>query len=161
MRAAVAFDVALARVHRPDRVADLAPDQIAVVGVARAQRHVGVALHQVEVAVAHHELDPQARVARLEAFDQAGLLQPHHDGFGAGDAHAARHVAARRGHLPPGIAMVSFAVKSFEGSKLPWKVTPRVRTERPYDGRRAGILVGPAGEWIERPTTLQLQESGR
>jgi catechol 2,3-dioxygenase-like lactoylglutathione lyase family enzyme len=55
----------------------------------------------------------------------------------------------RRGHLPPGIAMVSFAVKSFEGSKLPWKVTPRVRTERPYDGRRAGILVGPAGEWIE------------
>lgn len=55
----------------------------------------------------------------------------------------------RRGHLPPGIAMVSFAVKSFDGVALPWKVKPHVRQEMPYGGRRAGIVIGPAGEWIE------------
>ncbi|MGE0581673.1 MAG: VOC family protein [Steroidobacteraceae bacterium] len=60
----------------------------------------------------------------------------------------------RRGHLPPGIAMVSFAVNSFEGVKLPWKVKPRTRMEKPYDGRRAGVLVGPAGEWIELIETV-------
>ncbi len=55
----------------------------------------------------------------------------------------------RRGHLPPGIAMVSFSVKSFEGEKLPWKVKPTARPEAPYNGRRAGVLVGPSGEWVE------------
>jgi len=55
----------------------------------------------------------------------------------------------RPGHLPPGIAMVTFAVKSFDSVQLPWKVAPAMRTEAPYNGRRAGLLVGPAGEWIE------------
>lgn len=55
----------------------------------------------------------------------------------------------RRGQLPPGIAMVSFSVGSLAGVKLPWKVKPRTRPEQPYGGRRAGVLVGPAGEWIE------------
>ena len=55
----------------------------------------------------------------------------------------------RRGHLPPGIAMVTFAVKSFDGVQLPWKVKPAVRAEAPYNGRRAGLIIGPAGEWIE------------
>ncbi|MBV6416565.1 MAG: hypothetical protein CMLOHMNK_01159 [Steroidobacteraceae bacterium] len=62
---------------------------------------------------------------------------------------AATKRPVRRGHLPPGIAMVTFAVKSFEGRKLPWKVKPAVRREPPYDGRRAGMVVGPAGEWVE------------
>lgn len=61
----------------------------------------------------------------------------------------------RRGHLPPGIAMVTFAVKSLDGVKLPWKVKPKVRPERPYNGHRAGILVGPAGEWIELVETAK------
>jgi len=55
----------------------------------------------------------------------------------------------RRGHLPPGIAMVTFAVKNFDAVPLPWKVKPAVRTEAPYNGRRAGLIIGPAGEWIE------------
>ncbi|MEZ5532525.1 MAG: VOC family protein [Steroidobacteraceae bacterium] len=55
----------------------------------------------------------------------------------------------RRGHLPPGLAMVSFAVKSFEGTRLPWKVKPAARPEAPYHGRRAGVLAGPSGELIE------------
>ncbi len=55
----------------------------------------------------------------------------------------------RRGHLPPGIAMVTFAVNSFDGVKLPWKVPPKAHAEKPYDGRRAGVVIGPSGEWIE------------
>jgi len=55
----------------------------------------------------------------------------------------------RRGQLPPGIAMVTFAVKSFDTMRLPWKVKPAVRSEAPYNGRRAGLVIGPAGEWIE------------
>lgn len=47
------------------------------------------------------------------------------------------------------MAMVSFVVESLDARALPWTVAPRVRTEAPYDGRRAGVLVGAAGEWIE------------
>lgn len=55
----------------------------------------------------------------------------------------------RRGHLPPGMAMVTFGVASFDGVTLPWKVRPTAHAEAPYNGRRAGIVVGPSGEWIE------------
>jgi hypothetical protein len=55
----------------------------------------------------------------------------------------------RIGDLPPGMAMVSFTVEALEAIKLPWVVAPAVRHEAPYDGRRSGVLRGPAGEWIE------------
>ena len=55
-RLAVALDVLAARVDRPERVADLAPDQRFVVGVARAQRDVGLAFREVEILVAGDEL---------------------------------------------------------------------------------------------------------
>lgn len=55
----------------------------------------------------------------------------------------------RDGELPPGISLVSFTVKDRLEDGLPWRVPPRVRAEAPYDGRRAGVLVGAAGEWIE------------
>jgi hypothetical protein len=61
----------------------------------------------------------------------------------------ARERPRRRGELPPGIAMVSFSVKSLEGVSLPWRVKPAPQAEAPYRGQRAGMLVGPAGEWIE------------
>jgi catechol 2,3-dioxygenase-like lactoylglutathione lyase family enzyme len=55
---------------------------------------------------------------------------------------------ARDGELPPAIAMVSFAVKQFpEG--LDWLAPPRALPQAPYHGRRAGVCVGAAGEWIE------------
>jgi hypothetical protein len=55
---------------------------------------------------------------------------------------------ARAGELPPGISMVSFAVKQFpEG--LDWLAPPRALPQAPYHGRRAGVCVGAAGEWIE------------
>ncbi len=62
---------------------------------------------------------------------------------------AARPRPRRDGDLPPGMAMVTFAVDDLGGNALPWAVAPTARTAAPYDGRRAGLLVGPAGEWIE------------
>jgi catechol 2,3-dioxygenase-like lactoylglutathione lyase family enzyme len=62
---------------------------------------------------------------------------------------AARPRPRRDGDLPPGMAMVSFVVDDLDGRELPWAVPPTVRPEAPYSGRRAGVLVGPAGEWIE------------
>jgi len=57
-----------------------------------------------------------------------------------------RHAAA--GELPPAISMVSFTVTRWpEG--LTWLAPPRTLPQAPYYGRRAGVCVGPAGEWIE------------
>lgn len=56
----------------------------------------------------------------------------------------------REGDLPPGMAIVSFTVAD-AGAIAPgaWQVAPRVREEAPYRGRRSGVLLGAAGEWIE------------
>jgi catechol 2,3-dioxygenase-like lactoylglutathione lyase family enzyme len=48
------------------------------------------------------------------------------------------------GHLPPGMAMVSFSVKS-----LPEKYAGMAVAAAPYDGKRACVLKGAAGELIE------------
>lgn len=53
------------------------------------------------------------------------------------------------GALPPGIAMVSFGTPDLGARHLPWLSPPTARAEPPYDGARAGVLRGPAGEWIE------------
>ena len=53
------------------------------------------------------------------------------------------------GELPPGIASVSFTLRSLDEVKLPWRHAPRVIDEWPYAGRRAAVTVGTAGEWIE------------
>jgi hypothetical protein len=55
----------------------------------------------------------------------------------------------RAGDLPPGMAIVSFSVESLGDRKLPWVVAPKARREAPYDGKRAGLLRGAAGELIE------------
>ena len=51
--------------------------------------------------------------------------------------------------LPAGMAMVSFLVESLDSRQLTWRAPPRVRSAPPYAGRRAGVIVGAAGEWIE------------
>jgi len=54
----------------------------------------------------------------------------------------------RQGHLPPGVAIVGFnAANIMEG--LNWRSKPRKLKAFPYNGREAGILIGPAGELIE------------
>lgn len=53
------------------------------------------------------------------------------------------------GELPPGMALVSFAVESLGARALPWIVAPQARTAAPYSGREVGLLRGAAGELIE------------
>jgi catechol 2,3-dioxygenase-like lactoylglutathione lyase family enzyme len=55
----------------------------------------------------------------------------------------------RDGDLPPGMAIVSFSVKSLDARPLEWRVAPAPRAGLPYRGQRSGLLHGPAGEWIE------------
>jgi hypothetical protein len=52
--------------------------------------------------------------------------------------------------LPPGIAMVTFLVDRLpEDPALAWLAEPRTLPQAPYHGRRTGVCIGPAGEWIE------------
>ncbi|HKZ73714.1 MAG TPA: hypothetical protein VJ011_06595 [Steroidobacteraceae bacterium] len=53
------------------------------------------------------------------------------------------------GELPPAIALVSFAIDALPSSGLEYVAEPRTIAERPYDGRRAAVCVGAAGELIE------------
>lgn len=53
------------------------------------------------------------------------------------------------GSIPPGIAMVSFAVEELDAFNVKWRGEPRAIGARPYDGGEAAVLSGPAGEWIE------------
>lgn len=57
----------------------------------------------------------------------------------------ALHRPQRAGELPPGMTLVSFRVESLAEFALETRVLP----EAPYNNRRAGVLVGAAGEWIE------------
>lgn len=65
---------------------------------------------------------------------------------------AATPQPARAGDLPPSMAMVSFCADfaaAPAGRELPWRVSPAVRSGQLYQGRRAGMLVGAANEWLE------------
>jgi len=55
----------------------------------------------------------------------------------------------RAGGLPPGIAMVTFGVKDLGAIKADFVLPPRRIDGFPYDGRRAALLRGAAGELIE------------
>jgi len=53
------------------------------------------------------------------------------------------------GYLPPGTAMVTFEVEDLDAFDVTWRTAPKALGGLPYDGRRAAVTVGPAGEWIE------------
>ncbi|MEO8223589.1 MAG: hypothetical protein ABI661_02205 [Gammaproteobacteria bacterium] len=57
--------------------------------------------------------------------------------------------ALRPGALPPGPAMVSFGVDAIDDFDLPWRAPPARIAEFPYNGQKAAVTVGPAGEWVE------------
>ncbi len=61
----------------------------------------------------------------------------------------------KAGHLPPGIAMVTF---EFEGElddlEVEWRAKPRSIDAFPYNGRDVGVIAGAAGEWIELVETV-------
>lgn len=55
----------------------------------------------------------------------------------------------REGHLPPGMSMVSFLVRSLDEMLLPTRSTPRTVEGVPYAGRRVAVIEGSAGECLE------------
>jgi catechol 2,3-dioxygenase-like lactoylglutathione lyase family enzyme len=55
----------------------------------------------------------------------------------------------RAGELPPGMSMVSFAVKSLDGLDLEFIAPPRSVAAAPYGGRRVAVARGAAGEYLE------------
>lgn len=61
------------------------------------------------------------------------------------------------GHLPPGVALVSFTVDQFPdgAGAIDWVSTPRMQPDYPSAGRRTALIRGPAGELLE------LIETGR
>lgn len=54
-----------------------------------------------------------------------------------------------QGSLPPGIAMVGFIVDDLDAADLDLRGAPARLPGSPYDGRRVGVTMGPAGEWLE------------
>ncbi|MGI9309183.1 MAG: hypothetical protein ACR2P6_07965 [Gammaproteobacteria bacterium] len=53
------------------------------------------------------------------------------------------------GRLPQGLAMVSFSAEIPPSMEAEFR-SPRRRIEAfPYNGRRTGVIEGPAGEWLE------------
>lgn len=53
------------------------------------------------------------------------------------------------GRLPAGMAIVSFLVASLDDIPVPARAPPRRLTTPPFAGRRAMVIEGPAGEWLE------------
>ena len=53
------------------------------------------------------------------------------------------------GEIPPGMSVVSFEFESLDLPGIEWQTAPRSIAAEPYNGRRAGLVIGPAGEWLE------------
>lgn len=53
------------------------------------------------------------------------------------------------GHMPGGMSMVSFTAVELETLGAPLRAPAMKLDEFPYNGRRAGVIVGPAQEWLE------------
>jgi hypothetical protein len=53
------------------------------------------------------------------------------------------------GGLPAGMSMVSFIVDSLDDFPAALRAEPRRIAQAPYAGRRVGVSVGAAGEWLE------------
>ena len=52
-------------------------------------------------------------------------------------------------HLPASTSVVSFLVDSLDDADVKWRRPPSNIQEFPYNGRKVGVTIGPAGEWIE------------
>lgn len=63
------------------------------------------------------------------------------------DAIVPREIA--EGHLPPSTSVVSFYVDSMDEIDVNWREEPTSIDAFPYNGRKVGVTVGVAGEWIE------------
>jgi len=55
----------------------------------------------------------------------------------------------RAGHLPPGMAMVSFLTEDVDAVGVEFRAAPVTLAQSPYGGQRVAVITGPAGEWLE------------
>lgn len=53
------------------------------------------------------------------------------------------------GDIPPGISIVSFEVEDLDAIPVDFRNKPAKPEGHPYGGGRAGVIVGPNGEWLE------------
>lgn len=53
------------------------------------------------------------------------------------------------GDIPPGISIVSFVIDDLDAVPVDFRAKPLEPNGQPYKGNRAGVIVGPNGEWIE------------
>lgn len=53
------------------------------------------------------------------------------------------------GDIPPGISIVSFEVDDLDAIPVDFRSKTAKPDGHPYGGRRAGVIVGPNGEWLE------------
>lgn len=98
----------------------------------------------IGVLAAAHGLPPDARFALAGAV-LPGKFMVELDAYPP-TARARRRAA---GALPGGWAMVSFTATHLDDLPVAWRSPPRPIHAAPYDGRRAAVTVGPAGEWLE------------
>jgi len=79
----------------------------------------------------------------LASFDKDFLIEL--------DEYPAVFVPRKRAvnHLPASTSVVSFLVDSLDDVDVKWRRPPRKIQDFPYNGRKVGVTIGPAGEWIE------------
>ena len=106
-------------------------------GVVR-ERHVGVLVRAQNLAP-----DQTVPLTTVRLGQPGNLLEL--DGY----PPAAGARPQRRGDLPPGIALVTVAVRELPALDLPLLSPPRVREGALYGGRLAATVRGPAGELLE------------
>jgi catechol 2,3-dioxygenase-like lactoylglutathione lyase family enzyme len=71
-------------------------------------------------------------IVEVDDYPPQTSVRPRHDGM-----------------LPPGNALVTLAMHDLDACDVAW-ISPPVRRDGPlYDGRRAGCVIGPAGELLE------------
>jgi len=79
-----------------------------------------------------------------------GRMREHGNNFEI-DGYPDSTVARPRsdGHIPPGVAITSVTVDSLDGLDVEFVSTPATIDGIGYNGRRAGLIIGPVGEWLE------------
>ncbi len=75
---------------------------------------------------------PNQNLVELDQFPDEAIIRPQHEGC-----------------LPPGMAIVTFYHDNLDDLDVTYLTPPAARQEKPYNGRRAGTIIGAAGELIE------------
>ena len=70
IRPTIPFHIGTAGIDRPGRISDLAADEGFVLGLAEADRDVGLPFGQIKNPVADYQLDPQTRIACMKGIDE-------------------------------------------------------------------------------------------